>query len=126
ETVSPPGNTQLPQGLHPRRARGLDPDAVQFQRQRDILDRSQPGEQVEILKDIADQAPAHFRLVVSGQTRQIGPSYQHLAAGRLLQAACDGQQRALAGRSEEHTSELQSLTNLVCRLLLEKKKTHTS
>src|SRR5262249_61988702 len=31
-------------------------------------------------------------------------------------------------RSEEHTSELQSLTNLVCRLLLEKKKkqkTHT-
>src|SRR5437016_8911655 len=27
-----------------------------------------------------------------------------------------------APRSEEHTSELQSLTNLVCRLLLEKKK----
>src|SRR5437016_9834443 len=27
-------------------------------------------------------------------------------------------------RSEEHTSELQSLTNLVCRLLLEKKKTN--
>ena len=26
------------------------------------------------------------------------------------------------GRSEEHTSELQSRTNLVCRLLLEKKK----
>src|SRR5437016_10269911 len=26
------------------------------------------------------------------------------------------------GRSEEHTSELQSLTKLVCRLLLEKKK----
>src|SRR5262249_60520522 len=30
-------------------------------------------------------------------------------------------------RSEEHTSELQSLTNLVCRLLLEKKKkTHSA
>src|SRR5438046_6069043 len=29
---------------------------------------------------------------------------------------------AFAIRSEEHTSELQSLTNLVCRLLLEKKK----
>src|SRR5438093_4513310 len=28
----------------------------------------------------------------------------------------------LQHRSEEHTSELQSLTNLVCRLLLEKKK----
>src|SRR5262249_56696312 len=29
--------------------------------------------------------------------------------------------RTAAPRSEEHTSELQSLTNLVCRLLLEKK-----
>src|SRR5258706_3862013 len=28
-------------------------------------------------------------------------------------------------RSEEHTSELQSLTNLVCRLLLEKKNNNT-
>src|SRR2546430_15827732 len=28
-------------------------------------------------------------------------------------------------RSEEHTSELQSQSNLVCRLLLEKKKTYT-
>src|ERR1019366_3294507 len=28
----------------------------------------------------------------------------------------------MVDRSEEHTSELQSLTNLVCRLLLEKKK----
>src|SRR2546430_13724310 len=28
-----------------------------------------------------------------------------------------------SGRSEEHTSELQSQSNLVCRLLLEKKKT---
>src|SRR3712207_7860766 len=30
-----------------------------------------------------------------------------------------------AARSEEHTSELQSRQYLVCRLLLEKKKTHT-
>src|SRR5438093_8406371 len=29
-------------------------------------------------------------------------------------------------RSEEHTSELQSLTNLVCRLLLEKKNTKSN
>src|SRR5579883_2163096 len=29
------------------------------------------------------------------------------------------------GRSEEHTSELQSRENLVCRLLLEKKKIHS-
>src|SRR3712207_8648910 len=31
-----------------------------------------------------------------------------------------------SGRSEEHTSELQSRQYLVCRLLLEKKKKHTS
>src|SRR2546430_1761175 len=31
---------------------------------------------------------------------------------------------ASEGRSEEHTSELQSQSNLVCRLLLEKKKQH--
>src|SRR2546426_3330915 len=30
------------------------------------------------------------------------------------------------GRSEEHTSELQSPCNLVCRLLLEKKKNHVT
>src|SRR2546427_1712297 len=30
--------------------------------------------------------------------------------------------RSSAARSEEHTSELQSQSNLVCRLLLEKKK----
>src|SRR5256886_5724375 len=30
-----------------------------------------------------------------------------------------------SGRSEEHTSELQSQSNLVCRLLLEKKQRHS-
>src|SRR5437016_10260735 len=37
--------------------------------------------------------------------------------------ATDYRDWLIAQRSEEHTSELQSLTNLVCRLLLEKKKT---
>src|SRR2546427_8114679 len=36
--------------------------------------------------------------------------------------ANDSNLREAAGRSEEHTSELQSQSNLVCRLLLEKKK----
>src|SRR3712207_7634111 len=39
--------------------------------------------------------------------------------GRAAHAALD---RPQAGRSEEHTSELQSRQYLVCRLLLEKKK----
>src|SRR5256885_3289456 len=40
----------------------------------------------------------------------------------LIQA---GFETLTAARSEEHTSELQSPCNLVCRLLLEKKKNHT-
>src|SRR5256885_7389129 len=42
-----------------------------------------------------------------------------------LHAAAQLAQGLAAQRSEEHTSELQSPCNLVCRLLLEKKKTHT-
>src|SRR5688572_31064933 len=37
-----------------------------------------------------------------------------------------GKPGSLWSRSEEHTSELQSQSNLVCRLLLEKKKQQTS
>ena len=43
---------------------------------------------------------------------------------RLVDAVEDTE-RSPDVRSEEHTSELQSLTNLVCRLLLEKKKKNT-
>src|SRR5690606_40483610 len=39
-----------------------------------------------------------------------------------LMYATGDQEAFLANRSEEHTSELQSRENLVCRLLLEKKK----
>src|SRR5437016_14362454 len=44
--------------------------------------------------------------------------------GRRPVSAARGHLIGICGtaRSEEHTSELQSLTNLVCRLLLEKKK----
>src|SRR3989454_7456249 len=37
-----------------------------------------------------------------------------------------GHRAGMKARSEEHTSELQSPCNLVCRLLLEKKKTPTA
>src|SRR2546427_4606096 len=46
------------------------------------------------------------------------PVVGHEQAGHRPQAA------VADVRSEEHTSELQSQSNLVCRLLLEKKKTH--
>src|SRR5438093_3964591 len=41
---------------------------------------------------------------------------------RNAEGRCPSPSPPKAPRSEEHTSELQSLTNLVCRLLLEKKK----
>src|SRR5688572_31074485 len=45
------------------------------------------------------------------------------APGRRRAARrADGAARVRAARSEEHTTELQSQSNLVCRLLLEKKK----
>src|SRR2546425_1299586 len=50
-----------------------------------------------------------------------------VAARRAADRANQGKSRflATASRSEEHTSELQSLAYLVCRLLLEKKKKNT-
>src|SRR2546425_5003727 len=49
-----------------------------------------------------------------------GGGMRPIAAGQKFPPQGD----ALAERSEEHTSELQSLAYLVCRLLLEKKKKH--
>src|SRR5690606_39867590 len=46
-------------------------------------------------------------------------AYSCLLANLYLEEPGD----SLSERSEEHTSELQSRENLVCRLLLEKKKT---
>src|SRR5690625_6154526 len=50
---------------------------------------------------------------------EMAPAYRHDAS--LLSV-----QGKPCRRSEEHTSELQSRGHLVCRLLLEKKKTKTS
>src|SRR5256885_9484046 len=48
-------------------------------------------------------------------TSRLSPSLSQYRAGESLDV--------VSARSEEHTSELQSPCNLVCRLLLEKKKT---
>src|SRR2546430_13583624 len=59
------------------------------------------------------------------------PIYEAVARARHAEEQRDGAASGLeseraALRSEEHTSELQSQSNLVCRLLLEKKKTAAS
>src|SRR5687767_15405716 len=53
------------------------------------------------------------------QPFQVGQRIMAMALGAHHQADRIGN---IGGRSEEHTSELQSLAYLVCRLLLEKKK----
>src|SRR5256885_7529289 len=72
------------------------------------------------------------KIMRSGQTLWLRSlvSVQHGAPGRdrlslraefAIPSAFGTLHPATAGRSEEHTSELQSPCNLVCRLLLEKK-----
>src|SRR3989441_9690691 len=69
------------------------------------------------------------KLVTGVQTCALPISFQRAlvaAHGRIQmggQIAVREAPREDAARSEEHTSELQSLAYLVCRLLLEKKKT---
>src|SRR2546427_6746361 len=55
-----------------------------------------------------------------GEAREGG----HGEQGAFEHGAEYGRSREPRQRSEEHTSELQSQSNLVCRLLLEKKKRH--
>src|SRR5256885_4074964 len=59
---------------------------------------------------------------VKGAISEVGGERQ--IENEAIQPACEACLRAstLGERSEEHTSELQSPCNLVCRLLLEKKK----
>src|SRR2546427_1520204 len=53
----------------------------------------------------------------------LAPSFSSRSAIIFFKIATTGSPRPTAFlRSEEHTSELQSQSNLVCRLLLEKKK----
>src|SRR5438552_6241159 len=58
--------------------------------------------------------------------RKVAKTERQTAKQPLKNVCCidirNSRRRACAGRSEEHTSELQSPDHLVCRLLLEKKK----
>src|SRR2546426_6115442 len=74
-----------------------------------------------------------FRSVTAGVASTVEPHVRHARVRRQLEDAAglvprEGREerarlsRIDGARSEEHTSELQSPCNLVCRLLLEKKK----
>src|SRR2546427_9648772 len=70
-----------------------------------------------------------FRSVLAGpaERNHTGAEHQRRDTEHVGRRSGAGVERhawcLVAGRSEEHTSELQSQSNLVCRLLLEKKKT---
>src|SRR5205814_8787566 len=67
----------------------------------------EPGDQAAVLGD-----------VVGRDADRLAARVEHVSILALEHVAVRGR----AWRSEEHTSELQSLRHLVCRLLLEKKK----
>src|SRR5437016_7065753 len=77
------------------------------------------------LKRVGDSRETRSR---SGRQRDVIRAGAYQGRQRLAQTPSNGKKGLVvddvwpALRSEEHTSELQSLTNLVCRLLLEKKK----
>src|SRR2546429_7043378 len=60
--------------------------------------------------------------LAAGRLRKIG-KFRRLCGIVLHEANCAAGDEGEMVRSEEHTSELQSRLHLVCRLLLEKKKT---
>src|SRR2546427_8537607 len=75
----------------------------------------------------ARHADREVRLLVLGELLDLPRRHdllgERLQFLRLERGRVEREQLAVhADRSEEHTSELQSQSNLVCRLLLEKKK----
>src|SRR5262245_63671219 len=63
---------------------------------------------------------------IRSKTFDVGSSRKNLYREPLPRGFFDVEFREARRRSEEHTSELQSLRHLVCRLLLEKKKISSS
>src|SRR5256885_6901126 len=66
-----------------------------------------------------------LRLVLGDRRFRLGKGHEAEAEDRQARDDHEAHEQcraAVAARSEEHTSELQSPCNLVCRLLLEKKK----
>src|SRR2546427_6087087 len=79
--------------------------------------REEEGERSEIAL-VSAETPYSRMVLPYYLDRSIAESHVFTATPRVL---ADWGVKPHVGRSEEHTSELQSQSNLVCRLLLEKK-----
>src|SRR5690606_40916130 len=83
------------------------------------------GEQVLALQGHPEFTPAYTRRLLPRRETCVGSELLQQGLNSLEQPTDAGRVcNWMATRSEEHTSELQSRENLVCRLLLEKKKKH--
>src|SRR2546430_13715630 len=101
----PPRSTLFPYTTLFRSQERQPSRTVQPARERDVFHDRNFGVAPDFFEDLA---PAENRLVAVWRAEEPRPFARNL---------CDH-----LHRSEEHTSELQSQSNLVCRLLLEKKK----
>src|SRR5690606_12387395 len=127
---------QVPSGASPRRQLGFNTQGIQF-----LAAHPKAGFRTFILAGpTIDRKPAKGLILGLGQQAVLGPLevvvIQHNAIHRHHLLPCEALDAGAANhsrigpiinlawleeRSEEHTSELQSRENLVCRLLLEKK-----
>ena len=70
--------------------------------QGDVLAGGEPGKEVEVLEHVADRSASHLRPLRARDTGEVDPVHEHLAAGRLLEASGDRQERALARAAWAH------------------------
>src|SRR5207249_5260715 len=86
-----------------------------------ILNEMSPDDRTAFLEELPSAAARQLIRLLTPEERRIAQSllgYPEDSVGRLMTPDFI----AVKERSEEHTSELQSRFDLVCRLLLEKKK----
>jgi hypothetical protein len=67
------------------------------QRQSDVVENAQPGNQIELLKDKPDFVPAQLDQFGFRQTRGVNTVDDDFAAGRLIETAEDMQQGCFTG-----------------------------
>src|SRR2546426_5786664 len=85
-------------------------------------DQHEKREHVLVVRAEQDEVPAIALLAHEVGDPAVGAQVRQVADVAGAECFDQAEQNAAEHRSEEHTSELQSPCNLVCRLLLEKKK----
>src|SRR3954451_14960861 len=95
-------NIELSKCLQSSRSRGLGVRSVELERQRDVFERRQSREQVEVLEDVTNRPSPQLRLLRARDRGEVDAVHQHLASCRLLEAPGDRQKRALARATRAH------------------------